>query len=851
LGLNVVAGEGVVEQGSRFTSAAEGPFRIKLSIEGVPRRYQTNPTIVTIATEDHPFSFLLRDVNPAFPVWIPQPGVAVTAASDRRSVREIEAAAAKHGGRTRLQQIETAPEESFESAATQVRQMSCHTWLGVSRNMRIFALGEKLDWIEPRFHYFQALLPENERKPFRYEFVMGRGWGPLDPIERSLEEGVLPILCGKLLDGDISYELTTFVSLETQALSADNLQGTDFLLADGHAKQHMFTPAQQARFDSLLPREMESGEETVLCLRIVATNKGSVPRYAFLKSMWPSKGLGEGSALKWQFEGKTGFATYESGRVFAISKLDGGPLEQHEAVVLLEPGEQIVMDIFLPHRPLSRERAEQLSRSSFEQRHEDCKCFWRAKLDNAAHIELPEQRITEMIQAGLLHLDLITYGREPEGALAATIGDYPPIGSESSPIIQFFDSMGWHDIARRSLEYFLDKQHDDGFIQNFNNYMLEPGAVLWSMGEHYRYTQDRAWVERVAPKVRKACEFLRDWRRRNQREELRGKGYGMLEGKTADPEDPFRSFMLNGYAYLGLNRVAEMFESAGESDAAIWRAEAEGLKADLRDAFFLSLSSSPVMPLGDGTWSPTCPPWVESRGALALHVDGSDWNTHGSMVARDSLLGPLYLVFQEVLDPTEPAVAFLLDFHAELMTDRNVVFSQPYYSRHPWIHLVRGETKAFLKAYYNTMASLADRETYTFWEHYFRASAHKTHEEAWFLMETRWMLYLERGTTLRLLTGIPREYLENGKRIEVNEAASYFGPLTLNVISELDRGRIRATVECNSARHPARVELRLPHPSCTKAKTVQGGTYDAKTETVTIEPFTGTAEVCVQFSESH
>ena len=292
-------------------------------------------------------------------------------------------------------------------------------------------------------------------------------------------------------------------------------------------------------------------------------------------------------------------------------------------------------------------------------------------------------------------------------------------------------------------------------MQNFNNFMLETGAVLWCIGEHYRYTHDDAWIREIASQVKKSCAFLSQWRQGNRRPELRGKGYGMLEGKTADPEDPFRSFMLNGYTYLGFSRMAEVFETLGFPESAKWKAEAEELKADIRDAFFAALASSPVLPLGDGRWCPTCPPWVESRGPLALHIDGSAWHTHGSMVTRDSLLGPLYLVYQEILDPSEPPVSFLLDFHSELMTDRNVVFSQPYYSRHPWIHLMRGETKAFLKAYYNTMASLADRETYTFWEHYFRASAHKTHEEAWFLMETRWMLYLERGKTLDLLAGIP------------------------------------------------------------------------------------------------
>jgi hypothetical protein len=847
IGMDAVTGRGGV-RGDQFSCTEGAPFRVKLRLEGVSRRYSTNPTIVSISTGDHAFSFLMRDVDLHFPIFIPEYDVVVTSADDERSFAQIESEIVECGGRTRLQKIGEEPEESFEAAAQHVRRMGCHTWLGVSRNMRIFALGEKIEWIEPRLHYFQALLPENDRKPFRYEFVMGRGWGVCDNLERRLEDEVLPILGGKMVDGEIEYNLTTFVTLETGTLSPQTLRGTDYLLADGHAKQHMFTPAQQDRFDSLLPAELESGEEVVLFLRISATNTFSSPRYAFLRTIWPSKGLGEGSALEWHFDGETGFAGYDSGRVFSISKLDGKPLEQEEVVILLQPGETTVLDVFLPHRPISLERAQELSKASFQQRHGECRTFWNSRLQQgASRIETPESRINQMIQAGLLHLDLVTYGREPDGSLAATIGDYPPIGSETAPIVQFMDSMGWHDTAKRSLNFFLEKQHDDGFIQNFNNFQLETGAALWSIGDHYRYTHDDAWIREIAPKVRKSCEFLLRGRKRNQREDLRGKGYGMLEGKTADPEDPFRSFMFNGYVYLGLSRMGEIFESLGLPEGAGWKAEAEGLKSDIRDAFFTALASSPVVPLGDGRWCPTCPPWVESRGPLALHIDGSAWHTHGSMVTRDSLLGPLYLVYQEVLEPHEPSVAFLLDFHSELMTDRNVVFSQPYYSRHPWIHLMRGETKAFLKAYYNTMASLADRETYTFWEHYFRASAHKTHEEAWFLMETRWMLYMEQGQTLHLLAGIPRSYMEDGKRIALTKVASYFGPLSLTVDSRLGQGHIDAVVECASAWRPERVELRIPHPAGIKAKKVEGGAYDAETERIVLEPFRGSAEVTVHF----
>ena len=88
--------------------------------------------------------------------------------------------------------------------------------------------------------------------------------------------------------------------------------------------------------------------------------------------------------------------------------------------------------------------------------------------------------------------------------------------------------------------------------------MLETGAALWSMGEHYRYTRDDAWVQAHRAELIKACDYLLAWRTRNQTEELRGRGYGMLDGKVGRPRGPLPLFMLNGYAYLGLARAAEM-----------------------------------------------------------------------------------------------------------------------------------------------------------------------------------------------------------------------------------------------------------------------------------------------------
>src|SRR5512133_3392249 len=119
-------------------------------------------------------------------------------------------------------------------------------------------------------------------------------------------------------------------------------------------------------------------------------------------------------------------------------------------------------------------------------------------------------------------------------------------------------------------------------IQNFGGYMVETGAFLWSMGEYFRYTRDTAWIKEVEPKILKSCEFLLQWRERNKKESLKGKGYGMIDGKVADPEDQFHQFMLNAYAYLGISRVAEMLESVDKTNSEKLLKEAEAWKQDIR-----------------------------------------------------------------------------------------------------------------------------------------------------------------------------------------------------------------------------------------------------------------------------
>lgn len=845
--LRLARGEGRVS-GKGFAVASSGPCRLEATIEDAATGLGANAALVSVGREGGAFSFFLRDVSAEHPILIPEYATAVVPAEDDRSYAEIAEAVRVRGLCGGLQGLACQPEETYENACRLNRDMMCPTWLGLSRDMRIFRVGYSKEWgywgnVVAAYHSPMQKVPETGDAEYGLDFCIGPGASCRVQVTRRLEDGALPILRSEQREEDMTYHLTAFATLETQPLRLDELRGSDWRAVYPNTFGHMLQPEEIEEIRDLMEQEMRGrDEEVVCCIRVEAVNTGEVPRYAWFRSLRPNV-----RAELAPFDGATGMAGFESGRIFAVHRLQGGPMPQEEMAVLVAPGEAVTLDMLIPHQPISRERALALSGLDFDEHLRACRTFWRAKLRSAASVRVPEAAVDERIRAGLLHCDLVALGKEPDGNVLATIGWYGPIGSESSPIIQFFDSMGWHSLAERSLNFFLDRQREDGFIQNFGGYQLETGSALWSMGEHYRYTRDEKWVRRIKPRLLKACEYLLDWRERNRTDDLRGRGYGLQEGKVGDPNDFYHNFMLNGLSYVGIRRVSEMLAEIDPDESARLDREATAYREDIRTAFYEAMARSPVIPTGDGTWCPSSPPWAEYRGPLALYAEGGNWFTHGAFGSRDSLAGPRYLILSEVLEPDEPGATFLLRSHHELFTRDNAGLSQPYYCRHDYAHIRRGEVNAFLKTYYNQFTALQDRETYTFWEHYFHASQHKTHEEGWFLMQTRWMLYLEAGETLTLLPAIPRAWLADGKVIELSDVASYFGKVSLRVESQLSDGRIRAEITCDGPRKPSAVELRLPHPEGRRASAVAGGEYLPGREAVRIAPWSGRATVELVF----
>lgn len=824
--------------------------KLKISVSNARTELGPEATVIRIESGAKSFAFFLRDVQQSNPIYNPSLGVMVLPANDKRSFNEVEEYILVQRNQTKIQQIEDQPEQSFEKALADTRSMHVPIWLGISRDMRMFEIAEEMEdtgnegkIIRPLYGTRSAGIPESEYQSYIY--ALGRGVGARVSVKRKLDEGILPIYHSEMQDDDIRYHTTSFVSFAKSDLTMENNQGTNYMVSDKHSSGRTFKEEHMARLNEQMKHAYDFKEPMVLYASTSIRNTGKVPRYAWIKN--PRPGNTWWFKRNYNFDINTGMATYPNGQVFCVSKLNGKPLNNEEIAILLQPGEEAIYEFYLPHTPMKLAEAQELQGINIADRLQQARSYWKKKLASAAQISVPEKRINQMLHAGLLHLDLISFGEEPHGIVSANIGVYSPIGTESSPIIQYYLSMGWNDLAKRAILYFLDTQLSSGYIQNYEGYTVETGAVLWTIGEYIRYTQDYEWLKTVQEKVAKSCSYLLSWRERNKKEELRGRGYGLIDGKVADPEDHYHQFMLNGYAYLGLKRIAEAYKNVDNQFSNHLAKESQEWKSDILSTVETLYGISPLIPLGDGTWGRTLPPWAEADGPRALFQKHESYWSHGTFTGADAMLGPMYLVFCEIIDADSKEALDILKFNSELFFQGNSAFSQPYYSRHNWLQAKLGMVKPFLSTYYNTVAAHADRETYTFWEHYYRVSPHKTHEEAWFLMESRWMLYMEDGDQLQLFKTMPRAWLANGKEIKIKGAQSYFGLFDAHITSNTDAGFIEGIIKLDPSRKPKKLTIRIPHPDELKPRQVIGGDYSAETETITINNPANQVEIKLVF----
>jgi hypothetical protein len=529
----------------------------------------------------------------------------------------------------------------------------------------------------------------------------------------------------------------------------------------------------------------------------------------------------------------------------------------------------------------------------------------------AMQVRVPCERLTAQWNLGAWHLTRHCK-TNPKDERRLWFNDYPYgiLAAETYMILAALDLMGSHKAAEDGFDQWVSlpmdpdsKGHHNWALPDRPNGLFSegrgclthavgppgagghmdgvhafgPGSIGWALVEHYRLTGDTAWFKAAAPRIKANVEWMLR-QRRVVKEMVPGgdrlwcKGLQPAQQVTPDSGGLWMQFYeCEAYYWAAVARFADALATIDPAEGAKLQAEAEAYRKDLLAAVERTIALSPVVPVRDGTYHSVIPfacyvrglstgAWGWKRDGSGKHVGPMYWETVQSAAALISPAG--------VLSPRDVRVQGYLDVLEDRLLLENE-YVNPCVDKHDgfiagWqyqgglertsnMHLAGDDIPVFIRSFLNCYAiDILPNSGYIFNEHAVHGPPDKIFEEAAFLERFRNLLVMEQGDTLWLARATPRAWLEQGQKISVKNAPTYFGLVSYEIVSDVDNGKITATVGLPSRNPPKSVRLRLRHPKAApiKSVTVNGQpstTFDRDKEGIDLKGLGGTVAVAVLY----
>ena len=119
-------------------------------------------------------------------------------------------------------------------------------------------------------------------------------------------------------------------------------------------------------------------------------------------------------------------------------------------------------------------------------------------------LELPDRRWADAFHAITAHAALTMNDGAPDVAVI----NYNVFNRDGVYMANIMQKAGKLGLAEKAIDYFL-RQPFNGRVQPEAD---NPGQVLWICGEHWLFTKDRAWLERVYPSIKRLAEMITYYR---------------------------------------------------------------------------------------------------------------------------------------------------------------------------------------------------------------------------------------------------------------------------------------------------------------------------------------------------
>ena len=809
-------------------------------------------TIVTLHSSARSFSFSVDEIEAGEKIFVKDFDVLVTKAADNISYASFKKECKSSHKETVYDMIKELPEQTYEKAWNDMPKKTSRGFmpLGCDGGRQKFGVGENGEVFCPKNWIPRVKGKDTERllwdgREIRYSF----GFPEVEPTARYIEDGYLPIIHAEWKSDGIIYRQSALVTLlEDDILRDELMQGDDLTIL--LAKVTLENLSDDTKIVSLKLGSQYDIQETLAERNsfVFATNYEPVRMRYFVDTCGRGTFKNDGNDLVYEVgvKGKESHTVY-----FNIP------------FITLESGEEYDL----------------MKDADYESEFVKVKKFWERRVAAGTQITTPNETLNNFYKAHLTHM-LITDDREVgSDRYASRVGTFPygVFPDESVMCISDFDRRGYKKEAEERLELLIHYQGTKGVPGTYSTiegqyygaggyecggYNKNHGWVLWGLGEHYWYYRDKEWLNRVAPSIVKACDWIINESQSTKKLDSTGKKlieYGFLPaGSLEDVQDFGFWLATNAPTYWGFKNAAKALIDIGHPEGERLLMEAEEFGKNVIAGFKEAMLISPVVKLRDGTYVPHFPPRLYRRGR------DFGW-------LRETLEGAIHLPRSEMLDPwSEETTWILKDYEDNLYISDRYGYSVDDFERdwfslggfsmqsnllcHTIPYLWRDEPKHFLRGYFNAFASAFYPDINALVEHALPTLADnngvwfKPSDEAQSTFWLRLMLIYESGNELNLAMVTPREWLEHGKTIKTERAETYFGNMGFEIRSEVENGKITMTLEPPTRNAPEAINVRFRHPKEEPIKEVyvngkQLNDFDKERELINLGKITEKTEI--------
>ncbi|MCL4783789.1 MAG: hypothetical protein KJZ70_12205 [Bryobacterales bacterium] len=440
--------------------------------------------------------------------------------------------------------------------------------------------------------------------------------------------------------------------------------------------------------------------------------------------------------------------------------------------------------------------------------------FWTDWVEKGAKFEVPEKVVNDLFRASLWHALRLPRRHNVAGGARIDLpysnfaysqtGTPWPVNQAVYVDYMLYGLRGYGDVAGEELRaQYNNNQELNGHVSGYANWGVYTPAMLYTVGQNFLLSEDRAAFDRVLPQSIKALDWCMAQVQAAERldEPTKGLVFAPLNDLTGDGDWAFNQ----AYLYAGLEIFGTALQKFGDPRGVEARAAAKRLAEAVDRGFRIASAKSPVVQLRDHTWVPYVPSEANTFGRLM-----DDW------YPTDIDTGAVHLLRLKAVKPDCDLADWLLNDHEDNLFYRGWgIANEPVYNQHATAYLMRDDVKAVIRTFYSYMASAFSHTALEPLEHRFTHGQYfgpPSTDGAWFELY-RNMLIHERDDDSLLLAGFaPRRWLEDGKRIEVRNAPTRFGPLSMTLRNAAAGKQLEANVEMSGRARPSSLLVRFRHP---------------------------------------